>query len=70
MEEDDFTLLVLFRNSVGDLALGFHAIKPEQFYHVDLRNLPYIWTLYKCTYNATNQLVTRIICTKHALHHG
>ena len=42
-------------------ALGFHAVKLEWIYHVDLRNLPCVWILYKLTFDATNQCPTRII---------
>ena len=45
-------------------ALGFHAIKPEWIHHANLHNLSCIWNLYKCTFDATNQLGTHIICTK------
>ena len=49
-------------NGVSGVAdgLGFHAIKQEQIYHADLCNLYCIRTLYKCTFDATNQLATSI----------
>ena len=60
-------------SSVADGSLQFpllHAIKPEQIYNADLRNLPCVPTLYKHTFDdTTNQLATHIICMKCALHH-
>ena len=62
-------------NGVEFLADGkpwvyFHAIDPVWIYHADSLNLPWIWILYKRTFDATNQLVTGIISTKCNLHHG
>ena len=51
-------------------AFGFTHVKPEQIYHADSSNLTCIPTLNKHTFDTTNQLLTHIICMKHALHYG
>ena len=48
-KERFFTVGPMPRNSVGGLALGFHAIKSERIYHADSHNLPCVWNLYKRT---------------------
>ena len=40
--------------------LGFHAIKLEWIYHSNSHNSPCVRTLYKRTFDATNQLATCI----------
>ena len=44
-----FTAGPVPRNSVGGLALGFHAVKFELIYHADSHNLPCVRNLYKRT---------------------
>ena len=74
-EERSYTADSLPRNSSCGCfsrwkALDFHAVKSKRIYHADSRNQSCVWNLYKRTFGANNQLATRIICTKRALHHG
>ena len=45
-------------------ALDFHVIKPERICRADSHNLPCVRTLYKCSFDTTNHLATRIIWMK------
>ena len=70
IKEIEFILLALCKNNMSVVADGnpcFCAVKTEQVYRADSCKLPYIQTLYKCTFDATNQLATCIICTNCAL---
>ena len=69
--KNDFILLVCAAEcmvrgfSLMEKALrGFHAVDPVRIYYADSFNLPCVRILYKRTFDATNQFVTGIICTK------
>ena len=77
-EERFYTAGLVPRNGVDDLADGKPWVSMPlnwnvRIYHSDSHNLSCVRTLYKRmfdTFDTTNQLATRIICTKHALNYG